>query len=481
MSTPPLTNSVISKAAADPKKTVFIIDGHDKAPTGFGLKITPNGHKSYFLQRRHGVQVKRIVIGSIDSITLDEARKKAYIYAQQMAEGVDPKKALKSEQLSHKASVASWTIDRVFEHYEERLKIAQKRESLKDNTAASIRLARTKLNAIAGWDRKPMQDFSPQEVLSTFIHLMKTPVAHTPRKTPEAKVSRTRRVPTATRKAPPRAAYERAFTWIATALDQALEAEAFEKGKPSLVVNPFRYLAHTKALRTKSELEKERLKKRHPLSEQRVGEFIDLLWSKRANRQTGVDYLLLTLLWGSRADEGCKLQWVERIEGDPLRHSFVDLDGIHTEIPCAFFHDTKNNTDHVFPLTPRAQGLLRQRRAESQGSWVFPALSSRAKKPYYSDARTLIDYLELEMNITLSRHDLRRTFGRIAESMDLSTETIKRLLNHATGEVTNLYTTPDRKRVLHRLQLIEDKMLSNAPTTRAALDAWAFPSPSDCP
>jgi integrase len=58
-------------------------------------------------------------------------------------------------------------------------------------------------------------------------------------------------------------------------------------------------------------------------------------------------------------------------------------------------------------------------------------------------------------------HDLRRTYATVAESLDLSMLTIKRLLGHRTAEsdVTAGYIVPDRERLKAAAQSVEDEIL----------------------
>ncbi|HFL4941773.1 TPA: integrase, partial [Escherichia coli] len=95
---------------------------------------------------------------------------------------------------------------------------------------------------------------------------------------------------------------------------------------------------------------------------------------------------------------------------------------------------------------------------------VFPARSTRSKVGHYSDSKSLREYLCQEAGITkLGMHDLRRTFGRVAEELT-SYAVVKRLLNHRnTTDPTERYAVPDEERVFEALQRIELHMLMTAP------------------
>ncbi|EMP0252634.1 integrase, partial [Klebsiella michiganensis] len=96
--------------------------------------------------------------------------------------------------------------------------------------------------------------------------------------------------------------------------------------------------------------------------------------------------------------------------------------------------------------------------------WVFPARSSRSKVGHYSDSKSLREYICQDAGIMkLGMHDLRRTFGRVAEGLT-SYAVVKRLLNHRnTTDPTERYAEPDKERVFEALQLIELHMLMTSP------------------
>jgi integrase len=50
--------------------------------------------------------------------------------------------------------------------------------------------------------------------------------------------------------------------------------------------------------------------------------------------------------------------------------------------------------------------------------------------------------------VRASPHDLRRTFASIAEGLDISGYSLKRLLNHTTGDVTQGYVILNMDRQL---------------------------------
>jgi integrase len=218
---------------------------------------------------------------------------------------------------------------------------------------------------------------------------------------------------------------------------------------------------------------------RNPLSSKdTLGKFLKALHNKRSFNRLGCDYLLLTVLLGARKEETASLCWRDELSVEEAKStSYVDL--ANRKI---FFFDTKNRTNHELPICDAMKCLLENRRdivfeKESKASrrkWVFPARSPRSQTGHYSDSKSLREYLCEEAGIVkLGTHDLRRTFGRIAEEL-VSYAVVKKLLNHRnTTDPTERYSEPDNNRVYEALQRIELHILMTAPRLYNSLLASA--------
>lgn len=289
-----------------------------------------------------------------------------------------------------------------------------------------------------------------------------------------------------------RTAAEQTFRWVNVAVKHAIDIEASnaqtQQRQPSLSYNPFSILKVQKKFRTRSELEDSYKAKgvRNPLSpKDTLGRFLTALHNKRSFNRLGCDYLLLTVLLGARKEETASLCWRELLTDEDARTtSYVDL---HNRV--VRFYDTKNRNDHELPICDAAKRILEDRRdivldvetRPERRRWVFPARSSRSKVGHYSDSKSLREYLCLEADIVkLGMHDLRRTFGRVAEELT-SYAVVKRLLNHRnTTDPTERYAVPDDERIFEALQRIELHMLMTAPRLYNALLASSkYPPLSD--
>jgi integrase len=76
-----------------------------------------------------------------------------------------------------------------------------------------------------------------------------------------------------------------------------------------------------------------------------------------------------------------------------------------------------------------------------------------------------LKFLKEESGVDFSIHDLRRTFITVAESLDISVYTFKRLVNHKIGEskdVTAGYIGIDIERMRKATQKVTNEILKQA-------------------
>jgi integrase len=155
---------------------------------------------------------------------------------------------------------------------------------------------------------------------------------------------------------------------------------------------------------------------------------------------TARDYLRLVLFTGMRRSEALGLRWDN-----------VDLSGKTLAVPV-----TKNGDPLVLPLSSFVYDLLSaRRRADPTGEWVFPAESDSG---HLVEPKKWVAAVAKNSGVEFTLHDLRRTFITIAESLDLSAYTLKRLLNHRDGgrDVTSGYIVLDVERLRAPTQSICD-------------------------
>lgn len=322
-------------------------------------------------------------------------------------------------------------------------------------------------------------------------------------------------------------------------LEEELEAAQLEGRQPNLFINPLKAIYKLGLFRAPAELAKhyEAAAVRNPLGEgdDSLARVLKAIVGRRdeqgGNNRAASDYLLLTLLFGSRRSETAKLQWwdmaspAERAQ-DEL--SWVWLAGPDETHPKtgrkgsqAFFHDTKNGTSRFVPICHFAEQVLLRRldeRAEtlaqapariesarrayerlrketkdvrkrteakrkifietsrvSRAKWVFPARSSAAKAGHYVDSKAIIANVRRDAGLTdgdldigLTPHDLRRTFGRYAEKLFGGGRIVSQLLHHTPrqteqAQATSLYTEQEWHRLREAFGKVEESMIATSP------------------
>lgn len=175
---------------------------------------------------------------------------------------------------------------------------------------------------------------------------------------------------------------------------------------------------------------------------------VEGLEGKRSNSgaQTASDFLLLLALTGLRFSEAASLRW-----------EHVDRRSWTITIP-----DTKNRDPHVLPVGLKLAAILARRWENRSGPFVFGSIDD-PREPYaMSTAYGWVRAVEAECGIRINPHDLRRTFATAADSLDIGSSTVKRLLNHRTGrhDVTEGYIVVSPERLRSAMERIEAQMLA---------------------
>ncbi|MEI9721370.1 tyrosine-type recombinase/integrase [Enterobacter kobei] len=410
---PELSSSgkVVFEANPD-QKPYIVFDDHRDSPVGFGVKVSLT-KKTYVIQRRVASSdrnvsegkkpssVLKVKVGNVsDFPSIDQAREAARQLVQTMiATKRNPNK------IKRELDLAELTVSEAFAQY--RSHLLGRTKPAKPNTLNVLDKAENRLKE---WQNLRIKDLTGNEILRKFDEI----------------ASRAR------------TAAEQTFRWANVAVKHAIEIEA---GNAQTQGNP---------------------------PKDTLGRFLAALHNKRGFNRLGCDYLLLTILTGARKEETATLCWREALTEEEVRTtSYVDL-----ENRVIRFYDTKNRNDHELPICDATKRILEDRRdivndteiRADKRKWVFPARSSRSKVGHYSDSKSLREYICQEAGIMkLGMHDLRRTFGRVAEELT-SYAVVKRLLNHRnTTDPTERYAEPDNERVFEALQRIELHMLMTAP------------------
>ncbi len=446
-----------------------ILDASQDAPKGFGVRVN-RSKRVYFIQRRSGLKVVKTNIGDCADMTIQQARERAGKAAVTIKDtGKNPNAIARTIE----ERLQDFTLGKILEAHLNHCK-TRGEKPIREGTIKCRERTRRRVSGLK-WDNRIVSEIPLKEIQRVFE---------------EGKIAPT--------------GNEQDFRWITQAVNWKISKERIEavaeKREPVVTENLFRILAIDNVYRSQSTLDRERENngKRNPLQPSvNLGPFLEAAWSKRLtqNNASGINYIILMLLWGCRKSEHAKLQWGELLTPQQRKetsHVWLEDDG--KEGPYVFFYDTKNHLDHKLPLGPFAMEILKRqqligtRLTERLGfgsghrKWVFPAKNKMSKTGHYANPNELLDSIRDEAGVeVLNRHDLRRSFGSIMESLDVPKGVQKRFLNHKTrGEivvmvekeeegVTRIYTKSEWTLLKDWMKRIEDFILAKAPNVYNAL------------
>jgi len=222
------------------------------------------------------------------------------------------------------------------------------------------------------------------------------------------------------------------FRFLRALMNFAMGQYENSKGKPLVSVNPVSRLSETKAWH--------RIKRRQTIIDKS-----DLpKWYKAVRNLVNEDfrdYLTLLLLTGVRRSEGFQLRW-----------SDIDLRN-----KAFIIQDTKNHNPLSLPMGNFLYKMFKERKKTSKSEWVFPG-TGRTK--HMVDPKGALKEIKETTGIKFSFHDLRRLFITTTDSLDISTYSMKALVNHSlNGDVTGGYIVSDPQRLKEPMQRIETHLL----------------------
>ncbi|SCY80926.1 tyrosine-type recombinase/integrase [Paracoccus tibetensis] len=412
-----LTKTSVAALAGEPGKQCLIWDSEIR---GFGLRIAPGGAKAYVMQRRVGRQTRRVTIGRADDISAEAARKKATILAAEFASGVDPVEAKQA------AVRSALTLRQAMEAYVSapKKKGIGKGAEKKARTQRDIRVVFQR--KFDDWLDKPLTEITEAMVKERHAGLAKASPAQA----------------------------NLAFRYLRAAMNNVM-ADVDEGQAPIIKANPV-----TRLNRTNQWADVRPAKGRIPDKE--IPAWVEAVKTGLDDLALGSemrDALLFMLLTGARIGEllGSKADGYP-----PLRWASVDLRREKVTFP-----DTKNRLDHELPLPAQLVALLKQRKERAGPQFVFS--DDKGRLP--ADLRPAFRRLATLTGISITAHDLRRTFASTASKLDISTFKVKALTNHISGnDVTADYVEVEFEDLREAMQKIADHMLRIPPEPEAIDD-----------
>lgn len=407
-----LTKAVVDHAAVPTTGQIFY---RDDLLTGFALRVTAAGVKSFVVEKRIKGQVRRKTLGRYGALTAEEARKEAQKFLGQVAGGADPI----AEQRATTARAV--TLGEVLEAY------LAARKNLKPSTVHSYR--RTQREAFADWTDRPIAHISKEAVAQRHARIG----ARSP-----AQANNAMRVLRAL------------FNFAGGQYEDA-------QGKSLFPENPVARLSHTRAWY--------RVERRRTwIAPAHLPAWLAAVMALKQDGPDSqdamvADLLLLLLFTGLRRTEGLRLRW-----------EHIDLD--HRTLTVL---DTKNREPLTLPLSDFLTELLTARRKITAGPYVFPGTGEHG---HLIEPRPQMRRISEQSGVSFILHDLRRTFITVAESLDIPYYSLKRLVNHTiAGDVTAGYIITNVERQRAPMERISRALLQQAAFGRsnvlpfAALDA----------
>jgi integrase len=358
----------------------------DSDLSGFGVRITSKGVRSYIAQGRANGKERRITIGQhgkpindTETLTADKARKLAMGLIADFSKGIDPVIERQSKE------TLAVTLQAVCDVYlkERRTK---KGGGLKPRTKADI--AKHIRTSFADWRCKPVTSITRDMVSARFTELSAKGATQA----------------------------NQAFRILRSLLNYAREAYRPDD-VPILLENPVSVISGKKMWNPNNPKNG-----RIPLDK------VGLVWNWLQHKsnintalpssKTGADIVIFLILTGCRWNEAAELTWDR-----------VNLENGTWNIP-----DPKNHVPVTFPIATALRAMLTARPRTKGNPYVFPA---RGVVGFIKDARnTMIGVSELA-GLHLTPHDMRRTYVAVGVKNNIEMWKLKLLTNHRSeGDVT---------------------------------------------
>jgi integrase len=406
-----LTKPVLESLTPAPKgKTTYLYDAN---LNGFGVRVGSSGERVFFFQgwqRGYNKQV-RVRIGRFPDMTVDEARSVALDCRKRLDAGQNPnelKRAAANEatKKSALAKARAITLSQAFTAY-------TKARTLKPSTRYWY--ARFLESAFPDWKDRPIAELTKDEISHRHAMLGE--------------------------KSGPAFA-NGAMRFLNAVINFARYQYEAPDGTPLMESNPVSRISHTRAWfpvkRRKTYIRPNELKPWFAALQELKSDKTDY------EAVAVADWLQVLIFSGLRRNEALKLKW-------------PDIDFADRTL---LVRDPKNSEDHLLPLSDALLDIFQSRHENAEGEFVFPG---SGKHGHLVDPRKILGRVVSLSGVTFTPHDLRRTFITIADGLDISTYTVKRMANHAMSQdVTAGYIVRDVERLRKPIQAITDVILKYA-------------------
>lgn len=386
-----------------PSKEEGRIYYYDTQLRSLAICVTPSGSKTFYVVRRVEGKPERIRIGPYPDLSIEQARNLAHDANGKIARGENPNRARRDNR-------EEMTFGELFQLYLN-THLKEHRKSWK-NCESQYRLYFSK------WSERKLSSINRQDVRELHLQIKRD----VERRSTEQAAARAEKKRKQTEKAglavmkgsasgegstqvPIKSggyAANRALVTLRALFSWANTHEYFSGDNPATGVTQF------------PEKSRDRRLHQHELPAffQAVAE---------EPNQTIRDYVLMSLMTGARRANVLAMRW----------------DQVSFERKIWTIPETKNGTSQEVPLTETAVEILRQRRAEVDGPFVFPGPGAKGHLAEPKKGWTRI--LERSGLADLRLHDLRRTLGSWQVDTGATLAVVGRTLNHKSQSTTAIY------------------------------------------
>lgn len=531
-------------------------DATPGAPVGFGFHVGPTG-AFYELRTQHGGVRRRLALGSVQELTLARAHELAGAQRHHIRQtGEDPRARVRTEVARQQAR--GKTVGAALRDYIAYLEDRQARGKAKEGGVQGVRDSLMRLErGEVDLAERAIAELEDKDILAAWNKLRHSCMLLSNRLKPDIKTFLAKQGAWWKLKhedlvklgltgktvelayAAGLSATEQTMGNASRAVARAIASErktASQAGRqPALVYNPFEVLYEQDRYRSSRELAQhyEKARVRNPLGtdttatgQKSLPTVLKALVGRRdmqnGHNAVGVDYVLLTLLWGARRGEGSKVRRYESCSPEELSLQLVSWAWLAPK-PTAknpttglrgsqvFFHDTKNGQFQLLPVAYFAERILRWRLDDSRlkegkvadelaqarrtkdkdrivelerqqrnlERWLFPARNPKSKDGHHTDSKAILHNVRVDaglldpdkgIDIGLTPHDLRRTLGRFAGRM-LPGHVVSQLLNHHNdkdergqmAKVTERYSQQEWPELQEHMAKVEESIIATSP------------------
>lgn len=152
--------------------------------------------------------------------------------------------------------------------------------------------------------------------------------------------------------------------------------------------------------------------------------------------RTAADWVCFVLMTGTRRTESGSLKWANVNLDDGTFHLPGDVVKNHNDITLPMNTTLRELLTERKALPPVSEKVARRRSAErptrETSDYVFP---SWGKAGYITDARAVMEAVSKVAGMTITIHDLRRTFDDVAMECRIDSDQRRQLLNHLAADV----------------------------------------------